>query len=373
MNAPDRNATGESARRARIAATVRADVRALAPYAVPVADGFIKLDAMENPFALPDDLAAALGDTLSRVPINRYPDAAAARVKAALRESLQLAPDVSLLLGNGSDEIIQIVTSAVAGPGAGVVAPAPSFIMYGRCALAARAPFTEVALRSDFSLDVDSMLTAVERTQPALVWIAYPNNPTGNAFDAADIERIVRAAPGLVAIDEAYYAYADASFITRVLDYPNLVVVRTLSKIGLAGLRLGYAVAHPEWIAQFDKLRPPYNVGSLSQAALPMLLRRADVFERQAAAIRAERARMAAALADLRGVRVFSSQANFVLARVPDGFAWFAALRDAKILAKNLDGWHPLLANCLRITVGTSRENDALIEVLAKCAEESAS
>lgn len=366
MNAPDRNALRDDARRARVAAAVRDDVRALTRYAVADAEGFIKLDAMENPYPLPADLAAALGAAVARVGINRYPDGEARAVKSALRAALSLPANVSLMLGNGSDELIQILTSALAGPVAGVLAPEPSFVMYRRNARIAHARFTGVALRNDFSLDVDAMLEAIERDRPALVWLACPNNPTGNLFDATGVQRILHAAPGLVAIDEAYYAYADATFMPRVLDFPNLVVVRTVSKIGMAGLRLGYAVGHPEWIAEFDKLRPPYNVNSLTQAALPVLLAHGDVFARQATAIRAERTRLATALAKLPRVRVFPTQANFVLVRVPDANAWFAALRDEKILVKNVDGWHPLLANCLRITVGTPAENDALLDALER-------
>ena len=353
------------ARTQRIAATVRGDVRALGRYQVPDATGCIKLDAMENPYALPPELALALGSALSRVAVNRYPDAEGIAAKQALREALSLPADVALMLGNGSDELIQIVTSAIATRDAGVLAPEPSFVMYRRNALIAQAPFTGVELRDDFSLDVDAMLDAIERVRPALVFVAYPNNPTGNLFAAADVERIIRAAPGLVVVDEAYYAYADASFLARVLEFPNLVVLRTVSKIGMAGLRLGYAVGHPDWIAELDKLRPPYNVGSLAQAALPLLLGRADLFAGQAAALCAERGRVAEALA-ARGARVFPTKTNFVLARVPDANASFAALRDAKILVKNLDGAHPLLDNCLRITVGTPAENDALLDVLGR-------
>jgi histidinol-phosphate aminotransferase len=366
MNAPDRDALYDDIRRAHIAASVREDVRALTRYAVADAEGFVKLDAMENPYPLPAELAAALGAALSRVPLNRYPDGDARAVKDALRAALKLPESVSLLLGNGSDELIQILSSAVAGPGASVLAPEPAFVMYRRSAELARARYSGVSLRTDFSLDVDAMLEAIARDRPALIWLAYPNNPTGNLFDAGDIEEIVRAAPGLVAIDEAYYAFADATFVPRVLDFPNVVVVRTVSKIGMAGLRLGYAVGHWQWIAEFEKLRPPYNVNGLTQAALPVLLAHADVFARQATAIRAERSRLASRLARLRGVQVFPTQANFVLARVPDANGWFAALRGARILVKNVEGWHPLLANCLRITVGTPAENDALVDVVER-------
>jgi histidinol-phosphate aminotransferase len=353
------------ARRARIASTIRVDVRALARYEVPDASGYIKLDAMENPYALSVELAQALGVALSRVPVNRYPDADGRAVKDALRNALSLPADAALLLGNGSDELIQIVTSTVARRDAAVLAPEPSFVMYRRNALMAQAPFEAVALRSDFSLDAEAMLRTIARTRPALVFLAYPNNPTGNLFDAADVERVVRAAPGLVVIDEAYHAYADASFMPRVLDFPNLIVIRTVSKIGMAGLRLGYAVGHPDWIAEFDKLRPPYNVGSLAQTALPLLLEHADVFARQAEAICAERARVSAGLAKL-GAHAFPTKTNFVLARLPDADAAFAALRAAKILVKNLHGAHPLLAQCLRITIGTPAENDALLDVLGR-------
>jgi histidinol-phosphate aminotransferase len=354
----------DDARTACIAATIRTDVRALTRYPVAHVEGWIKLDAMENPYPVPDAARQALSAALAAVPINRYPDGDAHGCRLALRESLGLDERFGIMLGNGSDELIQIVTAAVAAPGAVVLAPEPSFVMYRRNAIAAHARYVGVPLQADFRLDADAMLRAIERERPALVWLAYPNNPTGNLFDAADVERIVRAAPGLVAIDEAYYAFADASFLPRVLEFPNVIVVRTVSKIGMAGLRLGYAIGHPTWIDELEKIRPPYNVNSFTQAAVPVLLAHGDAFAQQALAIRRERHRVDRALAALPGVRTFPTQTNFVLARVPDAAAWFATLRDARILVKNLDGWHPLLAGCLRITVGTPAENDALLGAL---------
>ena len=357
--------TSDEAVRVRIAATVRADVQVLERYHVPDARGYVKLDAMENPYPLPAELVPPLAHALAGACLNRYPDAAASEARAALRRSLALPGDVDVLLGNGSDELIQIVVSAVAGPQRAVLAPDPSFVMYRRSALVASAPFVAVPLRADFTLDVEAMLDAIACEQPALVFIADPNNPTGNAFAERDLERVIRAAPGLVVVDEAYYAYAERSFLARVREFPNVVVLRTVSKIGLAGLRVGYAVGHPAWIAQFDKLRPPYNVGALAQAALPVLLARGELFESQAARVRTERARLARELARV-GATVYPSQANFVLVRLADADAAFAALRAARIVVKNLDAAHPLLANCLRITVGTPDENDALVAALAR-------
>ena len=349
---------------ARIAATIRPEIRALTAYPVAKADGMIKLDAMENPYALPAEVRTRLANALADIDINRYPDGGADGVKRALRTSLALRDDVSLMLGNGSDELLQIITTAVAKPGTAIVAPDPSFVMYRLYAVYANARYVAVPLQENFDLDGDAMLAAIEREAPALVWIAYPNNPTGNLFDAGTVERIVRAAPGLVVIDEAYYAFADRSFLPRVREFANLIVVRTVSKIGMAGLRLGYAAAHPAWIAELEKVRPPYNINALTQAAVPLLLAERTLLDEQAKAIRAERARLTTALSAIAGVVVYPTATNFVVVRVADANASFAALRAAKILVKNLHGWHPLLANCLRITVGTPAENDALLKVL---------
>lgn len=353
--------------RSRVASTIRADVRALSAYHVGRAEGLVKLDAMENPFALPEALRERLAGVLAEVPVNRYPDGAGDAVKDALARSLPLPEGAALVLGNGSDELIQLLTTAIAAPGACVLAPEPSFVMYRLNAQYANVRYVAVPLHADFSLDADAMLAAIARERPRLVWLAYPNNPTGNRFAPATIERILAAAPGLVVVDEAYYAFADDSFLPRVLEFENLVVVRTLSKIGLAGLRLGYAAAHPSWIAEIDKVRPPYNVNALTQAAVPVILAAADELARQATTIRSERGRLVQALAALRDVCVFPTETNFVLVRVPDADAWFSSLRNAGILVKNLHGYHPLTSQCLRITVGAPAENDALLAAIRRC------
>ena len=363
---PQRLAVADEEVATRVAATVRADVRALHAYAVAKADGMIKLDANESPYGLPEAVRQKLATALAGVPLNRYPDGGADAVREALRATLGLSDEVALVLGNGSDEILQLLTTAVAQPGATVLAPDPTFVMYRVYAAHARMRYVPVPLAADLTLDCDAMLAAIERERPALVWLASPNNPTGTQFDPADVERIVRATPGLAVVDEAYVAYASSAFLPRVLEFPNLVVVRTLSKIGMAGMRLGYAAAHPAWIAEIDKLRSPYNVSALTQAAALTLLAEDELFARQTAAVRSERERLSIALAALPGVRVFTSEANFLVARFPDADATFAALRDAGILVKNVSASHPLLAGCLRITVGTPSENDALIGALER-------
>jgi histidinol-phosphate aminotransferase len=346
------------------AAVIRPEIRALTAYAVARAEGKIKLDAMEVPYRLPAEVAAKVAAAVAAVAVNRYPDGGGEVVQRVLRGAFGIPESLGLLLGNGSDELLQILTVAVARPGVTVMAPEPSFVMYRMNALYAGARFVGVPLGPDFTLDERAMLDAIEKEQPALVFLAYPNNPTGNLFATESVEAVLRAAPGLVVVDEAYHAYAGASFLPRLAEFPNLVLVRTVSKIGMAGLRLGYAIAAPEWTAELNKVRQPYNLNALTQAVAPVLLAERGMLALQAEQIKSERSRLNAAFANLAGVVAFPTRTNFVLARVPDAPRWFEHLLAAGILVKNLHGWHAQLEHCLRVTVGTPAENDAVIAAL---------
>jgi histidinol-phosphate aminotransferase len=343
---------------------LRDDVRATSAYHVPPADGLVKLDAMENPYGLPEKLARALGERLARVPLNRYPPSNPAQFKAKLARAIGLPAGMALMLGNGSDELIHLVIQACAKPGAVVLSPWPSFVMYEMSAKFDGCRFVGVPLRADFSLDRAAMLAAIERERPAVIFIAWPNNPTGNLFDRATVTEILDAAPGLVVLDEAYLPFACDTWLPQLAARPNLLVLRTLSKLGLAGIRLGYLAADPAWIGEFDKLRPPYNVNVLTLATADLLLDHLDVLDAQAAEIRAERARLLDALRAQPGVTAFDSAANFILFRVADPDAVFAGLKARGILIKNVARMHPLLAGCLRTTVGTRQENDAFLDAL---------
>jgi histidinol-phosphate aminotransferase len=345
---------------------VRDEILALKAYHVAPAEGFVKLDAMENPYPLPPALAAQMGERLAQVAINRYPDPTAPGLNRALRDSMGIPDSLGVLIGNGSDEVLQIISLALARPGATVLAPEPTFVMYRMAAIAAGMRYRGVALRADFTLDESALLEAIRVEQPALVWLAYPNNPTGNLFAREAILRIVAASPGLVVVDEAYYAFSGgASLLDEVGLHPNLLLVRTVSKLGLAGLRVGLAIGTRDWIEQLEKLRPPYNVNALSMAAAELILGHPEVLEEQTARIVAQRARLESALDALAGARRFPSAANFILVRVPDGPAVFEALKARGILVRTFHGSHPLLAHCLRLTVGTAEENARLIEALA--------
>jgi histidinol-phosphate aminotransferase len=354
---------------ARIARWVRPEVRALSAYHVADAGGLVKLDAMENPYPWPDDLKTAWLAALRDVSINRYPDAGADGLRERLRQVWPIPAGVQVMLGNGSDELIQLLLLLVSGSGRVVMAPEPTFVMYRVSALTAGMRFEGVPLRGeDFALDLDVMLASIDRHQPAVVFLAYPNNPTGNLWDPEAIHAILQAAPGLVVVDEAYTPFAGASFLEHLGTYPGLVVMRTLSKLGLAGLRLGLVMGDERWIEELNKLRLPYNINSLTQLSTSFALDHFPVFEAQASRIVAERDVLYRGLARLEGVHPWPSQANFILFRVAPGRAGSLreGLRTAGVLIKSLDGTHPLLADCLRVTVGTAQENRIFLQALSE-------
>lgn len=348
---------------------LRPEVLALHAYHVPPAGGMIKLDAMENPYILPRTLRDEVARLVADAQINRYPDAGAHQLKAGIRRVTDLPPGMDILLGNGSDEIIQLLALAVARPGAVLLSVEPSFVMYRMIATFVGMRYVGVPLAEDFSLDLEAMLDAIKRERPALVFLAYPNNPTGNMFDADAIRQVIQAAPGLVVVDEAYYAFAGDSFIPRLAHYDNLLVMRTFSKLGMAGLRLGFLAGSAAWLSQLEKLRLPYNVGVLPQLVAAKLLEHHDVLLQQAESIKLERTRLLAALKAINGVRTYPSEANFILFRVTGATRVFEGLKQCGVLIKNLNGGHPALADCLRVTVGTPQENERFIEALIECTQ----
>ncbi len=346
---------------------VRPEILALTAYHVPDAAGLIKLDAMENPYGLPEGLRREWLEQLAGVDVNRYPDPQGTRLREALRTALKIPADMAILLGNGSDEIIQMLCLTLAQPGRKVLSVDPGFVMFRLIARFAGMDYVGVPLRAgDFALDKEAVLAALARERPVLTFLAYPNNPTGNLFDAEALAEIIAAAPGLVVVDEAYAPFTDASFMARLGDWPNLLVMRTVSKMGLAGLRLGLLAGPSAWLEQIDKTRLPYNINVLTQVGAAFLLGHKARFDEQTQLIRQERQRLFAALVALPGVQPYPSQANFILARVTPGRAddLFQALKARGILIKNLNGAHPLLADCLRVTVGTPEENAAFLAAL---------
>ena len=361
-----------------VASVIRDDVRAMHAYAVPDATGFVKLDAMENPYALPPALREQLGRRLAGLAINRYPMPRADGLRATIRRVMQVPDGCDVILGNGSDELIALACAVVARDGASVLSLAPGFAMFELSARIARLEHVAVPLKLDFSLDRDATIVAMRTHRPALAFIAYPNNPTGNLFVRADVEALINAAretDTLVIVDEAYHAFASDSFMPDLPHHDHLLVLRTVSKSGLAGARLGYLAGAPQWLDEIDKIRPPYNINVFTQCAVQFALEHHDVLDAQAAILRDERARLFGALQAIDGIAPLPSDANFILFRVESEDATsaaqvFEALKRHGVLIKDLSRMHPLCANALRVTVSTPEENALFLDALSSALHE---
>jgi histidinol-phosphate aminotransferase len=346
---------------------IRQDVQSMHAYAIQDSAGMVKLDAMENPHRLPADLQKALGERLGALALNRYPGERVNELRHALASYAGMPEGFDIMLGNGSDELISLLAMACDVPGASILSPLPGFVMYAMSAQLQGLAFHGVPLTADFELDETAMLDAIDQHKPSIVYLAYPNNPTGNLWNYDTIEKIVLAQGGqggLVVMDEAYQPFASRSYINRITRHTHVLLMRTLSKFGLAGVRLGYMIGPKALLAEVDKVRPPYNISVLNAECALFALEHAEVFAAQAQDLRQERTRLMQALTALPGVKPFPSEANMILARVPDAAKTFDGLKAHGVLIKNISKMHPLLANCLRLTVGTAAENDQLLAAL---------
>ena len=342
----------------------RPELRSLRAYEAEEAEGLIKLDANENPCPPPAGLMARIGSAASALELNRYPDPAAASLRRVLADRCGWTRD-GILLGNGSDDLIQLLLAACGGEGATLLVPTPTFSMYRHIALVLGWRVEEVPLTPAFELDEPELLKRASLCSPRLSVFASPNNPTGNLFDRGIMERYLRAAPGIVVIDEAYHDFAGASVVELLAGHRNLVILQTLSKIGLAALRLGILLADAQVVAELNKVRLPYNVGSFSQVAARTVLENPVFLEGQIRMILAERKRLAAALSRLPGVTAFPSDANFILLRTErPSRDVFEGLRRRGVLVRDLGGSPGMLHGCLRVTVGIKAENDYFLEAM---------
>lgn len=349
---------------------IRPDIRSLTAYQVAdLPEGFVKLDAMESPyhpFSHTEGLLEEWAAQIKHSPIHLYPNPATSGLQEALRKTFDIPEQAKIILGNGSDELIQLLTMLVARPGASVLTPEPGFVMYRHNAALFGMNYIGVPLNEDFTLNLPAFLKAVGQHNPALIFIAYPNNPTGVCFQRHEVEQIISTAKGIVVIDEAYGAFSSDSFLPQAGSIENLVVMRTISKIGFAGLRIGYASGCSAVMDELAKIVPPYNMNQLSLATAKFALHHAEQIHQTTAVLKQERRRMIAALSELGRLKAFPSDANFITVRVPDAEMLYETLKQNKILIKKLHGTHPLLEQCVRITVGAPHQNDAVLAIIRK-------
>lgn len=349
---------------------IRDDIKAMSAYRIAdLPEGFIKLDAMESPyhpFARFPELSNEWLRLIAQAPIHLYPNPAASGLQETLRKAFNIPESAAIALGNGSDELIQFMTLLVAQSGATMLAVEPSFVMYRHNAELYGMNYVGVPLNEDFTLDLPAVLSAIDKHQPALIFIAYPNNPTGVCFRREEVEAIIRAARGIVVVDEAYGAFSRDSFLPQAGSVENLVVMRTISKIGFAGLRIGYAAGSPAVMDELAKILPPYNMNQLSLATAKFALQHHDVIQTTIDILKTERERVFNELSAIGRLKAFPSEANFITVRVPDADALFNTLKENRILIKKLHGTHPLLAQCVRITIGSPEQNDAVLDIIRK-------
>ena len=341
---------------------LRPEIKKLSAYQAESSPKCIKLDAMENPYIISDALSKRYLLKLRNAELNRYPDINTKKLKQILKRHLDLSENNDILLGNGSDELIQLLALAVS-PNATMMGFAPSFVMYEIIAKLTRIHYLSCPLNAHFDIDLDKTLSYIKKHNPKLIFIAYPNNPTGNLFNKNHIHRIIKASSALVVLDEAYAAYAPDNFLGVLKNYDNLLIMRTISKIGLAGLRLGFLIGSKDKIYELNKLRLPYNINTLTQISAQFFLNNYGELSAQIARIIKNRTELISLLKKLSAVQVFNSAANFILFKAEGANNLFYYLRKNNVLIKNLST-QKRLKNCLRVTIGTREENHIFMNLV---------
>jgi histidinol-phosphate aminotransferase len=336
-----------------ISKLVKKEISVLKAYNAKEIPCRIKLDANESPYGFEYAVKS-----ISMIRTNRYPDPEAKSLKKLLAKDLGMETE-NILFGNGSDELIYYLITTFGGP---VAYPVPTFIMYGIIGQALGEKHISVSLDKNFDLDVERFLKTIKRVKPKLIFLSSPNNPTGNCFSTDRILKIIEASRGIVVVDEAYQPFSSETGMLPLLrDYPNLVIMRTFSKIGLASLRLGYMIADPGIVGEVNKVRLPFNVNSFSQAIATAALKKKKEFRSTVKTITDERDRLLSEMEKINGVKPFPSEANFILFRAEKPDLLYSSLLEKGILVRNIKD---AVKGCLRVTVGTPKENTAFLKAL---------
>ncbi len=344
---------------------VRDKIKGLKAYRVENLDDGIKLHANENPYPPSPELLNKIFQRLDELQLNRYPDPDCKDLKKAIANRTGVAME-QIIIGNGSDELIQYLMQVLCGEGETIAFPDPTFAMYGITAQCLGLNPVSFPLNDSWDFTASSALKVLAEQKARIVFISYPNNPTGNCFSAQEIQQVIEQFKGIVVLDEAYHDFAGKTFLKQMEKHNNLVILRSLSKIGLAGLRVGYGIFPTLLAQQVNKVRLPYNSNSLSQWVAKELLNDFSPVQNQIHSILEERDRLMDELSKLPAITAYPSNSNFILFQVSkDGV--FDQLKENGILVRNLSS-HPRLKNCLRVTIGTKQENDQFLIQLQKAA-----
>jgi histidinol-phosphate aminotransferase len=344
---------------------VRPNVKSLKAYHVDNHDCKIKLHANENPFPLPTEILDLISCSFKNFQFNRYPDPGCQQLRKAISTATDI-PAQNLVVGNGSDELLQLILQVFCEPGDGVAFPDPSFAMYSILAKSMDLKPVPFSLNDQWDFKADSFLEIAEQTKTKVVFFSFPNNPTGNCFSSEEIEKTLDNFQGIVVLDEAYYDFAQKTFKNRLETNNNLIVLRSLSKIGLAALRVGFAAASPLIVEELNKIRLPYNSNSVSQMVANEVLNQFHLIQKQIDLIIQERTHLFEELSKLNEIEVFPSDSNFLLFKTSQNSGEvFQKLAQKDILLRDLSS-HPKLKNCLRVTIGTPDENSNFLQEIEK-------
>ena len=344
---------------------IKKEVREQEGYRADIMSYRAKMDANESPFSLSPLLRKKLFEEIKKVSLNRYPEPGAPLIRKRFAEHYGVA-DNMIMIGNGSDELIQILCAALVNSSSVVMVPVPTFVMYKIIASTSGHRVAEVPLGAAFDLDLPAMLNRIAKDAPVLTFLSYPNSPTSNCFSEKSVAAIVEASKGIVVVDEAYGSFAGKTLLPLLNKYDNLVILKTLSKVGLAAIRIGFLIGSPTLIRELDKVRLPYNINTLSQVAAGFYLDHIDTFLGQTRDILAGREELLRALGKIKGVHTYPSDANFIFFSCDfDTDNIYSALAQEGILIKNLNS-PGVLKNCMRVTVGNREENQEFLKVLKK-------
>ena len=337
------------------------------PYIVNEIESDIKLDANESPFDLSDSVKKELVDMIQNGKIiNKYPDTNANKLRKLIGYEYGISKE-NVLIGTGSDQIISIIINAFVDIDDIVMAPNPSFGMYEISTRIGVGDFRKFDLspENDYNYDVDELIKMAKGNKAKILFLCTPNNPTGNILENEQIERIIcELEDTVVVVDEAYSEFSNTTFVDKVLEYENAIVLKTFSKAyGLAGVRCGYSIANEKMTYILSKALPPYNISQLSQNIASAVLLDKKENKKRLYEIISERNRIEGKLKEIEQIKVYDSQANYFLVKVLNGVDLYSRLLDKGILIKVYNS-SPLLEDCYRITVGSSLENDKVLKSL---------
>ena len=343
---------------------VKEQVLKVSSYTLRTYEAEVKLNQNENPYDFPEDLKDEALSLFRSRRWSRYPEFVPESLRAQLADYAGWQKD-GILVGNGSNELLQASLLILVRDRTPVVLPSPTFTVYGLVSRVLCARVFPVPLKPDLNYDVDALLARADEINAKVLILCSPNNPTGTEVGEAELRHVLEQFHGHVLLDEAYFEFSGKTGLGLLEQYPRLIITRTFSKaMGMAGLRLGYLMAHPELTAQIAKAKLPYNVNQFSLTAAEVALRHKERFRPAIEAILKERDRLGRELSLIPGIKVYPTGANFFLfdLPVPPGPV-FEGLYRQGVLIRDVSAY-PMLSRCLRVTVGTPAENDRFLAAL---------